>query len=197
MKIKAHTFKFRTGDTDEKGGCTFIGGSWVDKNTDELFKGKKVVLFSLPGAFTPTCSGEQLPTYDQMFQSFINLGVDDVYCVSVNDAFVMNAWARDLEIKNVKMIPDGCGTFTRNLGMLVNKPKQGFGLRSWRYSAVINDGKIEKMFVEPGFNQYSDDDDPYTVSSPEHMNMYLQQTYPGHDQPFTQPSPEGIDLEVN
>ena len=197
MKIKAHTFKFRTGDTDEKGGCTFIGGSWVDKNTDELFKGKKVVLFSLPGAFTPTCSGQQLPTYDQMFQSFINLGVDDVYCVSVNDAFVMNAWARDLEIKNVKMIPDGCGTFTRNLGMLVNKPKQGFGLRSWRYSAVINDGKIEKMFVEPGFNQYSDDDDPYTVSSPEHMNMYLQQTYSGHVQPFTQPSPEGIDLEVN
>ena len=88
----------------------------------------------------------------------------------------MNAWSRDLQIKNVKMIPDGCGTFTRNLGMLVNKPKQGFGLRSWRYSAVINDGKIEKMFVEPGFNQYSDDDDPYTVSSPEHMNMYLQQT---------------------
>ena len=174
MEIKAHTFKFRTGDTDEKGGCTFIGGSWVDKNTDELFKGKKVVLFSLPGAFTPTCSGEQLPTYDQMFQSFINLGVDDVYCVSVNDAFVMNAWARDLKIKNVKMIPDGCGTFTRNLGMLVNKPKQGFGLRSWRYSAVINDGKIEKMFVEPGFNQYSDDDDPYTVSSPEHMLKYLQ-----------------------
>ena len=197
MEIKQHTFKFRTGDTDEKGGCTFIGGSWVDKSTDELFKGKRIVLFSLPGAFTPTCSGEQLPTYDQMFQSFINLGVDDVYCVSVNDAFVMNAWARDLEIKNVKMIPDGCGTFTRNLGMLVNKPKQGFGLRSWRYSAVINDGKIEKMFVEPGFNQYSDDDDPYTVSSPEHMNMYLQQTYPGHDQPFTQPSPEGIDLEVN
>ena len=169
-----HIFKFRVGDTDEKGGCTFIGGSWVDKNTDELFKGKKVVLFSLPGAFTPTCSGEQLPTYDQMFQSFINLGVDDVYCVSVNDAFVMNAWARDLEIKNVKMIPDGCGTFTRNLGMLVNKPKQGFGLRSWRYSAVINDGVIEMAFVEPGFNQYSDDDDPYTVSSPEHMLKYLQ-----------------------
>ena len=197
MEIKKHTFKFRTGDTDEKGGCTFIGGSWVDKTTDDLFKDKKIVLFSLPGAFTPTCSGQQLPTYDEMYDTFKSIGVDDVYCISVNDAFVMNAWARDLQIKNVKMIPDGCGTFTRNLGMLVNKPKQGFGLRSWRYSAVINDGKIEKMFVEPGFNQYSDDDDPYTVSSPEHMNMYLQQTYPGHDQPFTQPSPEGIDLEVN
>ena len=184
MEIKKHTFKFRTGDTDEKGGCTFIGGSWVDKTTDELFKGKRVVLFSLPGAFTPTCSGQQLPTYDSMFESFKDSNIDDVYCISVNDAFVMNAWARDLEIKNVKMIPDGCGTFTRNLGMLVNKPKQGFGLRSWRYSAVINDGKVEKMFVEPGFNQHSDDDDPYTVSSPEHMLKYLQQTDPRHDQPL-------------
>ena len=184
MEIKKHIFKFRTGDTDERGGCTFIGGSWVDKSTDDLFKNKKVVLFSLPGAFTPTCSGQQLPTYDSMFESFKDSDIDDVYCISVNDAFVMNAWARDLEIKNVKMIPDGCGTFTRNLGMLVNKPKQGFGLRSWRYSAVINDGKIEKMFVEPGFNQYSDDDDPYTVSSPEHMIKYLQQTDPRHDQPL-------------
>ena len=184
MEIKKHTFKFRTGDTDEKGGCTFIGGSWVDKSTDDLFKNKKVVLFSLPGAFTPTCSGQQLPTYDSMFESFKDSSIDDVYCISVNDAFVMNAWARDLQIKNVKMIPDGCGTFTRNIGMLVNKPVQGFGLRSWRYSAIINDGKIEKMFVEPGFNQYSDDDDPYTVSSPEHMLKYLQQTDPRHDQPL-------------
>ena len=184
MEIKKHTFKFRTGDTDERGGCTFIGGSWVDKSTDDLFKNKKVVLFSLPGAFTPTCSGQQLPTYDSMFESFKDSNIDDVYCISVNDAFVMNAWARDLEIKNVKMIPDGCGTFTRNLGMLVNKPKQGFGLRSWRYSAVINDGKVEQMFIEPGFNQHSDDDDPYTVSSPEYMLKYLQQTDPRHDQPL-------------
>ena len=138
----------------------------------------------MPGAFTPTCSGQQLPTYDEMFDSFKEQGIDDVYCISVNDAFVMNAWARDLEIKNVKMIPDGCGTFTRNLGMLVNKPKQGFGLRSWRYSAVVNDGVIEMRFIEPGFNQYSDDDDPYTISSPEHMLKYLQQTDPRHDQPL-------------
>ena len=173
-KIKPHTFKFREGDSDEKGGCTFIGGTWKDVTTDELFKDKKVVVFSLPGAFTPTCSSEQLPAYEEMYDKFKNVGVDEVYCVSVNDAFVMNAWARDLQIKNVKMIPDGCGTFTRNLGMLVNKPKQGFGLRSWRYSAIINDSNIEKMFVEPGFNNYSDDDDPYTVSSPEHMLKYLQ-----------------------
>ena len=168
-KIKPHTFKFRYGDDDEKGGCTFIGGSWEDKTTDDLFKGKKVVVFSLPGAFTPTCSSEQLPAYEELYEKFKNVGVDEVYCVSVNDAFVMNAWARDLGIKNVKMIPDGCGTFTRNMGMLVDKPKQGFGMRSWRYAAIVNDGTIENMFIEPGQNDFSDDDDPYTVSSPEHV----------------------------
>ena len=164
-----HIFKFRIGDTDEKGGCTFIGGEWKDVSTKELFGDKKVVIFSLPGAFTPTCSGEQLPTYDEMYSQFKDKGIDDVYCVSVNDAFVMNAWARDLGIKNVKMLPDGDGTFTRSMGMLVNKPKQGFGMRSWRYAAIVNDGTIENMFIEPGQNDFSDDDDPYTVSSPEHV----------------------------
>ena len=164
-----HIFKFRIGDTDEKGGCTFIGGEWKDVSTKELFGNKKVVIFSLPGAFTPTCSGEQLPTYDEMYSQFKDKGIDDVYCVSVNDAFVINAWSRDLGIKNVKMIPDGDGTFTRSMGMLVNKPKQGFGMRSWRYAAVVNDGTIDQMFIEPGQNDFSDDDDPYTVSSPEHV----------------------------
>ena len=169
MDIKKHIFKFRTGDSDEKGGCTFIGGSWVDKTTDELFKGKKIILFSLPGAFTPTCSGEELPSYDRMYQEFIDKGYDDVYCVSVNDAFVMNAWARDLEIKNVKMIPDGCGTFTSNMGMLVAKPAQGFGMRSWRYAAVVKNGLVENWFEEPGLNNSSEDDDPYTVTDPEYV----------------------------
>ena len=169
MKIKNHTFKFRVGDSEEKGGCTFIGGEWKDVTTDELFKGKKVVLFSLPGAFTPTCSGQQLPLYEEMYDKFKDKGIDDVYCISVNDAFVMNAWARDLGIKNVKMIPDGCGTFTSNMGMLVAKPKQGFGMRSWRYSAFINDGYVEVLKEEPGFNNFSDDDDPYEVSDPETM----------------------------
>ena len=164
-----HIFKFRIGDTDEKGGCTFIGGEWKDVSTKELFGDKKVVIFSLPGAFTPTCSGQQLPTYDEMYSQFKDKGIDDVYCVSVNDAFVMNAWARDLGIKNVKMIPDGDGTFTRSMGMLVNKPKQGFGMRSWRYAAIVNDSTIEQIFIEPGQNDFSDDDDPYTVSSPEHV----------------------------
>ena len=172
-KIKPHTFKFREGDSDEKGGCTFIGGTWKDVTTDDLFKGKRVVMFSLPGAFTPTCSSEELPSYDRMYNEFKDMGIDDVYCVSVNDAFVMNAWARDLEIQHVKMIPDGCGTFTSNMGMLVAKPKQGFGMRSWRYAAVVNDGVVEKMFEEPGFNNFSDDDDPYVVSKPEIVKNYL------------------------
>ena len=173
MNIKQHTFKFREGDSDEKGGCTFIGGTWKDVTTDDLFKGKRVVMFSLPGAFTPTCSSEELPSYDRMYNEFKDMGIDDVYCVSVNDAFVMNAWSRDLEIKHVKMIPDGCGTFTSNMGMLVAKPAQGFGMRSWRYAAVVNDGWVEKMFEEPGFNNFSDDDDPYVVSRPEIIKNYL------------------------
>ena len=173
MNIKQHTFKFREGDSDEKGGCTFIGGTWKDVTTDDLFKGKRVVMFSLPGAFTPTCSSEELPSYDRMYNEFKDIGIDDVYCVSVNDAFVMNAWSRDLEIKHVKMIPDGCGTFTSNMGMLVAKPAQGFGMRSWRYAAVVNDGVVEKMFEEPGFNNFSDDDDPYVISKPEIVKNYL------------------------
>jgi peroxiredoxin len=175
MNIKKHTFKFREGDSDEKGGCTFIGGTWKDVSTDDLFKGKRIVMFSLPGAFTPTCSSEELPSYDRMYNEFKDMGIDDVYCVSVNDAFVMNAWARDLEIQHVKMIPDGCGTFTSNMGMLVAKPKQGFGMRSWRYAAVVNDGVVEKMFEEPGFNNFSDDDDPYVVSKPEIVKNYLNE----------------------
>ena len=173
MEIKKHTFKFRTGDTDERGGCTFIGGSWVDKSTDDLFKNKKVVLFSLPGAFTPTCSGQQLPTYDSMFESFKDSNIDDVYCISVNDAFVMNAWARDLGIEKVKMIPDGDGAFTRSLGMLVNKPVQGFGMRSWRYSALIDNKEIIHFNEEPGLNNLGLDDDPYTVSDPDTMLEYF------------------------
>ena len=168
-------FKFRTGDTDDmdKGGCTLIGGSWVDKTTDDLFKDKKIVLFGLPGAFTPTCSGEQLPKYEEMYGEFKAHGVDDVYCISVNDAFVMNAWARDLGIEKVKMIPDGDGAFTRSLGMLVNKPAQGFGMRSWRYSALIDNKEIVHFNEEPGLNNLGLDDDPYEVSDPDTMLEYF------------------------
>ena len=133
------------------------------------------MLFSLPGAFTPTCSGQQLPAYDEAFEKFKELGVDDVYCISVNDAFVMNAWARDLQIKNVKMIPDGCGTFTRSMGMLVNKPAQGFGMRSWRYSALIDNMEVKHFNEEPGYNNASADDDPFEVSDADTMIQQIKE----------------------
>ena len=175
MYIKKHTFKFRTGDTDEKGGCTFIGGSWVDKTTDELFNNKKIVLFSLPGAFTPTCSSQQLPGFESMYEDIKSKGIDEIYCISVNDSYVMNAWAEHMKIKNVKMIPDGSGNFTRFMGMLVGKNHLGFGNRSWRYMAIINDGVIERWWQEPGINNEGLDDDPYIESTPENVMNYLNE----------------------
>ena len=169
-------FKFRIGDEAtmlDGGGCAFIDGKWKDVTPDSLFKDKKVVIFGLPGAFTPTCSSQQLPAYEALYDKFKNLGVDEVYCVSVNDAFVMNAWARALRLERVKLIPDGSGAFTKSLGMLVNKPAQGFGLRSWRYSAYVDDREIVKFFEEPGLNELSADDDPYEVSDPETMLKFL------------------------
>ena len=175
FKIPQVNFRIREGDTSDNEIACAIGGKWKNKSTDDFFKNKRIILFSLPGAFTPTCSGEELPSYDRHYNKFLDNGIDDVYCISVNDAFVMNAWARDLEIKNVKMIPDGCGTFTSNMGMLVAKPAQGFGMRSWRYAVIINDGKVEAMFEEKGFNNFSDDDDPYEMSTPENVMKYLNE----------------------
>ena len=154
-----------------KGSCA-IGGVWKDVTTLQLFDHKKIVLFSLPGAFTPTCSSKQLPAYESKYDQLKKF-VDDVYCVSVNDAFVMNAWFRDLNIKKVKAIGDGEGTFTAGMGMLVSKPRQGFGLRSWRYSAYIDNGEVKVMFVEPGKNHLSEDNDPFHVSGVETMIKYL------------------------
>ena len=162
MNVLHHTFKFRT------------AGEWQDVSTIELFKDKKVVLFGLPGAFTPTCSSKQLPGYEESYNKFKELGIDEVYCISVNDAFVMNAWADAQGIEKIKMIPDGCGTFTRSLGMLVNKPKQGFGLRSWRYSMIIDNEIITYLAEEPGINNFSNDEDPYFESTQEKLIAYLE-----------------------
>jgi len=162
MIVPNKTFKFR------------VGPDWDDKSTDDLFKGKRVVVVSLPGAFTPTCSSKQLPKYEEMYDQFKAAGVDAVYCVSVNDAFVMNAWAKDLGVEKVEMVPDGDGVFTRGMNMLVDKPAQGFGLRSWRYAMVVNNKKVEKMFVEEGLNNLGLDDDPYTESTPEAVLEYLK-----------------------
>jgi peroxiredoxin len=148
-------------------------GDWVDTNTNTYFKDKRVVVFSLPGAFTPTCSNQQLPGYEKQASVFKAHGIDEIYCISVNDSFVMNAWAADQKLENVKIIPDGNGQFTEEMGMLVSKKDKCFGFRSWRYAMIINDGKIEQVFIEPG---KEDDlaDDPYGISSPENVLKYLQ-----------------------
>ena len=152
---------FRTRVRDES-----VGGPnpyrWEDKTTADYFAGKRVVLFSLPGAFTPTCSTYQLPGYEKGADDFRAQGIDEIYCMSVNDAFVMNAWAKDQKLENVKVIPDGSGKFTRQMGMLVDKDNLGFGMRSWRYAAIVDNGEIEKMFVERGFEDNCEDD-PYEV----------------------------------
>ena len=141
---------------------------WVDVSTDELFAGKRVVLFALPGAFTPTCSSTHLPRYNELAGVFAEAGIDDIICLSVNDSFVMNAWKEDQDAENIRFIPDGSGKFSEGMGMLVNKDDLGFGQRSWRYSMVVNDGVIEKMFIEPDVPG-----DPFKVSDADTMLNYV------------------------
>ena len=148
-------------------------GEWVDTNTDTYFKGKRVIVFSLPGAFTPTCSNQQLPGYEKQADVFKAHGIDEIYCMSVNDSFVMNCWAKDQNIQNVKVIPDGSGAFTSQMNMLVQKDNLGFGVRSWRYAVIVNNGNIEKWFVEPGI-EHNCETDPYGETSPETVLAYLQ-----------------------
>ncbi len=150
-------------------------GEFVTRSTSELFSGKKVVLFALPGAFTPTCSAYQLPGFEENYFDFRESGIDEIYCLSVNDAFVMNAWAKDQMIVNVKLIPDGNGEFTQDIGMLVKKFNLGFALRSWRYAMVINDGIVEQLFLEDGKCDNSDVD-PYEWSTPEKVLEYVRST---------------------
>ena len=148
---------------------------WETRTSFDYFGGKRVIMFSLPGAFTPTCSTYQLPGFEKKYAEFKKFGIDEIYCISVNDAFVMNAWAKSQKIKKVKMLPDGNGEFTAGLGMLVTKRNLGFGERSWRYAAIVNEGIIEAWFEEKG---YSDEatDDPYGITSPENILSYLEQT---------------------
>ena len=165
---------FRTRVFDE----STMEHTWQDRTTDDYFKGKRTVLFSLPGAFTPTCSTYQLPGFEENYDKIRNQDIDEVYCISVNDAFVMNAWSKDQNIQHVKMIPDGSGNFTRYMGMLIGKNHLGFGMRSWRYMAVIINGVIEKWWQEPGINNDGSDDDPYIETTPENCLGYLEKKLP-------------------
>jgi glutaredoxin-like protein len=141
---------------------------WVDVSTDEVFKGKTVVVFALPGAFTPTCSSTHVPRYNQLAGEFKRHGVDEIVCVSVNDAFVMNEWRAEQKAWNITFLPDGNGDFSRGMGMLVQKNDLGFGDRSWRYSMLVKDGVIEKMFMEPDVPG-----DPFEVSDADTMLAHI------------------------
>ena len=141
---------------------------WENKTTSDFFEGKKNILFSLPGAFTPTCSTFQLPDFEALHDEFYKNGIQEIFCISVNDAFVMNKWGDSQNITKVKLIPDGSGEFTRRMGMLVAKDNLGFGLRSWRYAAVIDNKKIINWFEEPGISD-NYEDDPYGETSPQNI----------------------------
>ncbi|MEO1169007.1 MAG: peroxiredoxin [Pseudomonadota bacterium] len=165
------TLKTRVRDESLGGDNPF---RWEDVKTGDLFAGKRSVVFSLPGAFTPTCSNEQCPAFERYYDDFKALGVDEVYCISVNDAFVMYKWSLDLGVEKIKMLPDGSGDFTRRMGMLIKKNHLGFGDRSWRYAMIVEDGEIVAWFEEPGINDDGTDEDPYVESTPDKLLDWLR-----------------------
>ena len=156
-----------------------VAGEWTTLTTQDIFWGKKVLVFSLPGAFTPTCSNKQLPQIEKVYEKFKQIGLDEIYCLSVNDSFVMNAWFDSLKIRKVKAIPDGNGHFTRRMGMLINKTHLGFGMRAWRYAFIANNGKIVSWFEEPEINDQGQDTDPYDLTDPENVLKSLMDEVKG------------------
>ena len=169
-KVPQVVFKTRVRDESIGGDNPF---RWQDVSTDDIFAGKRVVLFALPGAFTPTCSSTHLPGYEAKYDEFKGEGIDEIYCLSVNDAFTMFQWAKHLGAKKVKMLPDGSGHFSRGMDMLVDKDNLGFGLRSWRYSMLVEDGEIVKLFAEAG-KMDNCPEDPFEVSDVDTMLNYVR-----------------------
>ncbi len=169
-RVPEVTFKTRVRDESVGGDNPF---RWQDLKSSDVFKSRKVVVLALPGAFTPTCSSTHLPGFEKKYQELRDFGIDEVYCLSVNDAFTMYQWAKNLGVEHVKMLPDGNGEFTNKMGMLVKKENLGFGSRSWRYSMYVEDGEVKKMFIEPGKSDNCPDD-PFKVSDVDTMLEYLR-----------------------
>ena len=163
------TFRLRVRDESILGDNPY---RWEELTSAELFGNKKTLIFSLPGAFTPTCSTFQLPNFEKLYPQFKAIGIDEVYCMSVNDAFVMNAWAKTQQISNVKVLPDGSAEFTRQMGMLVDKDNLGFGQRSWRYAVYVNNMRVVKSWIEPGLRDNAEDD-PYGETDPHNIIAQL------------------------
>ena len=170
MRVPEVTFKTRVRDESVGGPNPF---RWQDRASAEIFAGRRVVLFALPGAFTPTCSTSHLPGYEALHKRFRAAGIDEVVCLSVNDAFVMYQWGKQQGVERVTLLPDGCATFTRHMGMLVDKDNLGFGQRSWRYSMLVDDGEITKMFVEPGRCDNAPGD-PFEILDAETMLAHVE-----------------------
>lgn len=164
------TFKTRVRNEALGGPNPF---EWKDLNSTEIFAHKKVVLFALPGAFTPTCSTSHLPRYEELYEEFTAQGIDQIICLSVNDAFVMYQWGKSQNADKVFLLPDGNGEFTRKMGMLVDKSNLGFGMRSWRYSMFVDNGEIKQLFQEPGFEDNCPSD-PFESSDADTMLNYLK-----------------------
>ena len=182
VKVPQVTFKYRVRtdghpityvDTTNGDANPF---EWKDVTTDDIFAGKRVVIFSLPGAFTPTCSTYQVPGFEELYDDIRNCDVDEVYVVSVNDTFVMRKWMIDQEVKHIKFIPDGSGEFTRQMGMLVCKDNLGFGMRSWRYAAIVENGVIKEFWEEPG-RRDNCEDDPYVTTDPDTVKTWLESNF--------------------
>jgi len=151
---------------------------WQDQLTGDLLANKRVIIFSLPGAYTPTCSNEQVPGFEELYDQFRADGIDEIYCVSVNDSFVMYQWGKSLGISKVKLLPDGSADFTRRMGMLIRKDHVGFGERSWRYAMVVDNGVVTNWFEEPGINNDGLDSDPYGETAPENILAKIRQLEP-------------------
>ena len=151
---------------------------WQDQLTGDLLANKRVIIFSLPGAYTPTCSNEQVPGFEELYDQFRADGIDEIYCVSVNDSFVMYQWGKSLGISKVKLLPDGSADFTRRMGMLIRKDHVGFGERSWRYAMVVDNGVVTNWFEEPGINSDGLDSDPYGETAPENILAKIRQLEP-------------------
>ena len=170
QRLPDAVFRTRVRDDSLAGPNPF---RWQDRDTRELFGGKRVVLFALPGAFTPTCSSTHLPRYEELYDEFQSAGIDEIVCLSVNDAFVMYQWGKQLGMERVKLLPDGNGEFTRKMGMLVSKDNLGFGMRSWRYALIASDLEIEQVFVEPDYGDNCPTD-PFTVSDADTVLAHLR-----------------------
>ena len=181
-RVPDTTFQTRVRDESIGGENPF---RWLDVEARELFAGRRVILFALPGAFTPTCSSAHLPRYEALYDAFSSQGIDEIFCLSVNDAFVMYQWGKALGAERVQMLPDGNGEFTRKMGMLVSKENLGFGMRSWRYAMVVNDGEIEALFAEPEFSDNCPTD-PFEVSDADALLAWLK----GESAPAEKPARE-------